>query len=236
VNILLDLDGTLTDPRVGIVESLKFALSRLGEPCPPDDDLARFIGPPLQLTLGAILGHGSPKIGLAIDLYRQRFSEKGIFENNVYPDMPAALDALAALGAALIVATSKPEAFAERIIEHFGLGKRIHAIYGSELDGTRSDKTELISHVLKAQRISPNSTTMIGDRSHDMIGAKAHGVFGVGALWGYGSREELLTAGASALCEGPALICSVLSSNNRLEDGAIVPALRASARAPQSGR
>ena len=236
MNILLDLDGTLTDPRVGIVESLKFALSRLGEPCPSDDDLARFIGPPLQSTLGAIFGHRSPKIGVAIDLYRQRFSEKGMFENNVYPGIPAALDALAAVGAVLIVATSKPEAFAQRIIEHFGLGKHIHAIYGSELDGTRSDKSELISHVLKAQGLSPSSTTMIGDRSHDMIGAKAHGVFGVGALWGYGSREELLAAGASALCEGPAHILDVLSSNSRLEDDAIFPALRASARAPQPER
>lgn len=232
MNILLDLDGTLTDPRVGIVESMKFALSRLDEACPPDDELARFIGPPLHSSFGVILGHGSPRISMAIDLYRQRYSEKGIFENHVYPDVPAALEALGTLGAVLIVATSKPQAFAERIVEHFGFGKHIRAIYGSAFDGTRSDKTELISHVLKTQGISPESTTMIGDRSYDMVGAKAHGVFGVGALWGYGSREELLAAGASALCDAPAHICDVLSSNNRLADGAIAPALRASARAP----
>lgn len=232
MNILLDLDGTLSDPGVGIVASLKFALSNMGERCPPDDDLVRFIGPPLHSSFASIFGHGSPKIGMAVDLYRRRYSEKGIFENNVYPNVPAALEALDTLGAVLIVATSKPQAFAERIVEHFGFGRHIRAIYGSEFDGTRSDKSELISHVLKAQRISPESTTMIGDRSYDMVGAKAHGVFAVGALWGYGSREELLAAGASALCDAPAHICDVLSSSSRLRDGAIAPALRASDSAP----
>ena len=217
MNVLLDLDGTLTDPREGIVQCIKHALTGLGEPCPSDTELERYIGPPLHISFGAILGADSPRTSTAIDLYRERFSATGIFENKIYPGIPAALRSLTELGAVLMVATSKPTSFAERILEHFGLSSHMRAIYGSELDGTRSDKAELIAHILKTQSMTPATTCMVGDREHDMMGANANGVFAVGALWGYGSRQELLDAGAAALCEEPRELGQVLSSNSAFE-------------------
>jgi phosphoglycolate phosphatase len=134
----------------------------------------------------------------------------------VYPGIPAALRGLKELGATLFVATSKPAVFAERIIDHFRLSGYIQAVFGSELDGTRSDKAELIAHVLTAQSLTADMTCMVGDREHDIKGAKANGVAAIGALWGYGSRMELLDAGATVFCEKPAHLCDVLSSNTAL--------------------
>jgi phosphoglycolate phosphatase len=213
VNVLLDLDGTLIDPKEGILQCIKFALSGLGEPCPSDDELKGYIGPPLHVSFGGLFGADSPKIAPAVALYRERFSAKGISEHTIYPEIPSALASLTALGAVLVVATSKLTVFAERIIENSDLARHIRRIYGSDPDGARSDKAELISHVLKAERMSTNATLMVGDRKHDMIGANANGVFAVGALWGYGSRQELVTAGAAALCERPSELHGVLSSN-----------------------
>jgi phosphoglycolate phosphatase len=213
LNVLLDLDGTLIDPKEGILLCIKFALSGLGEPCPSDIELQEYIGPPLHASFGSLFGAESPKIAKAVALYRDRFSAKGIFEHTIYPEIPSALESLTALGAVLIVATSKATVFAERIIEDSGLARHIRAVYGANLDGTLSDKTELISHILKAERIPPTDTSMVGDRKYDMIGAKACGVFAVGALWGYGSREELVAAGASALCRCPTELHNILSSN-----------------------
>lgn len=218
LNVLFDLDGTLTDPREGIVECIKHALSGLGQKCPSDVELERYIGPPLQHSFGALLGEGSSKVAAALELYRERFSSKGMFENKVYPEIPIALAALRALGASLFVATSKPTLFAERIIEHFGLGGYVRSVYGSELDGTRSDKVELISYILKAECISRAGTFMVGDREHDMVGALANGVSGIGALWGYGSSKELLEAGAAALCERPIDLAMILSSHTAFEN------------------
>ncbi len=215
VNVLLDLDGTLTDPKEGIVQCIKFALAGLGEPCPADAELERCIGPPLHASFDALFGAGSPKTAKAIALYRERFAARGIFENRVYPEVPRALASLMELGAVLVVATSKPTVFAERVVEHFGLGRHLRAVYGSELDGRRSDKADLISHVLKAEGISTSAASMVGDRKHDMIGARANGVFAVGVLWGYGSRQELLSSGASALCEHPAGLAKVLAQRER---------------------
>lgn len=211
MNVLLDLDGTLTDPREGIVACIKFALTALGEAYPSDAELEQFIGPPLKSSFDALFGAGSPKTQEAIELYRQRFASTGLYENKLYPEIPSALGALRDLGAVLIVATSKPVNFAERIVEHFGLGGYVRAVYGSELDGTRSDKAELISYVLKSQALPAASSAMVGDRKQDMMGAKANGVFPVGALWGYGTRSELLDSGASVLCERPMQLVDALS-------------------------
>ena len=216
MNVLLDLDGTLTDPREGILKCIRHALNRLGEPCPVDGELDRYIGPPLQTSFGVLFGINSPKVAKAIELYRERFSSIGIFENKVYPGIPVALRGLKELGATLFVATSKPTPFAERIIDHFGLASDIRAIFGSELDGTRSDKAELIAHVLAAHSLTREITYMVGDREHDIKGARANGVVAIGALWGYGSRKELLDAGAAAVCEKPDQLCSILSSKSAL--------------------
>ena len=214
VNVLFDLDGTLTDPREGIVACLKHALLRLGRNCPSDSELARFIGPPLQEIFGTLLGSTDPKdIDSAVTLYRQRFSSTGMFENSVYPGIHSALTALRGSGAALFVATSKPQVFAKRIMEHFGLMDYFSAVYGSELDGTRSNKSDLIAHVLKSESLSPNETAMVGDRAHDIVGANAHGVFPIGVLWGYASYDELIAAGATTLCTQPALLNDIVLSN-----------------------
>ncbi len=217
VNVLLDLDGTLTDPREGILRCIKFALLGLGEQCPSDAELDRYIGPPLKSSFDALLGANSHKTTKAIELYRERFASKGIFENKLYPEIPDALATLVDHGAVLVLATSKPTAFAERIIEHFRLSAHIRAVYGSELDGTRSDKAELIAHILKSEGISPAEASMVGDRMHDMIGARANGVLGIGALWGYGSRQELEDSGASVLCRRPMDLIGILSSNSTAE-------------------
>ena len=219
MNVLLDLDGTLTDPREGIFNCIRHALNRLDEPCPTDGELERYIGPPLQASFGVLFGVASPKVTRAIELYRERFSSIGIFENKVYPGIPTALRELSELGATLFVATSKPTVFAERIIDHFGLAREIRAVFGSELDGTRSDKSELIAHVLAAQSLTRETTYMVGDREHDIKGATANGVPAIGALWGYGSRTELLDAGATAVCEKPDQLCDVLSCNGAARRG-----------------
>lgn len=214
MKVLLDLDGTLTDPGEGILRCIRHAFTALGESCPSDAQLERHIGPPLHLGFAALLGPDSAKVARAVALYRERFSETGIFENKVYPGIPAALKSLKALGAELIVATSKPTVFAERIVAHFGLADDVMAVFGSELDGTRSDKAELIAHVLKHRSILPNDACMVGDREHDIRGAKANGVSAVGVLWGYGLRQELVEAGAAAICEKPEQLPAILSPAN----------------------
>ncbi len=218
MNVLLDLDGTLTDPREGIVGCIKYALNELAHGCPSDSELSRYIGPPLHDTFSELLSStDSARINTAVALYRERFAVTGMFENSVYPGITEALSDLQELGAVLYVATSKPQVYAFKIVEHFGLGEFFRAVYGSELDGTRSNKADLIAHILKTESLSPGSTCMVGDRLHDMVGAKANSVFPVGVLWGYGSRDELVSGGAAALCESPVMLCHVLSNNPALK-------------------
>jgi phosphoglycolate phosphatase len=210
-NVLFDLYGTLIDPRQGILACFKYALDGLHVAVPADSQLEKFIGPPLRENLASLFGHG--KEGLideAVALYRERFAAKGIFENSVYPGIAEALAQLREHGLWLSVATVKPTVFAERIVEHFGLGRFFHGVYGSELDGTNSDKTHLLGHLLKAESLSPTDSIMIGDRAQDLLAAKTNGIVPIGVLWGYGSREELVSAGAEALCEEPTRLLEVL--------------------------
>jgi phosphoglycolate phosphatase len=212
VNVLVDLDGTLTDSAPGIISCVRHALTEMGRACPDDAALRHFIGPPLHETFRKILGSDNPAdVDPVIECYRRHFSERGLYENAVYPGIPAALEALKSSGAALFVATSKPLPYAERIIRHFGLDRYFGAVYGSGFDGTLSNKSELIAHILKAESLSPDDTSMVGDRSHDIVGAKANDVRPIGVLWGYGSRNELLAAGAMVLCEEPALLSRLVA-------------------------
>jgi phosphoglycolate phosphatase-like HAD superfamily hydrolase len=157
VNILFDLDGTLTDPREGIVACIKHGLSSLGEPSPPDSDMTRFIGPPLHDTFARLLSGDRARIEAAIRAYRERFAARGMFENAVYSGIPQVLESLSALGAELFVATSKPQVFAEQILAHFGLTRHFKEVFGSELSGVRSDKGELIGHADIAERLPTSS-------------------------------------------------------------------------------
>lgn len=198
--VLFDLDGTLTNPERGITACIRYALERLGAPVPPAEDLLWCIGPPLRGSLASLLGDEAASED-ALRLYRERFASVGLFENEVYEGVPDALAKLAESGYRLFVATSKPEVYARRIVEHFGLAGHFEGVYGSELDGARSDKEELIRHILKQEGIGADDALMVGDREHDMVGAAGAGVRGLGVTYGYGSEQEL--RGACAVCASP---------------------------------
>ncbi|HEY6994119.1 MAG TPA: HAD hydrolase-like protein, partial [Xanthobacteraceae bacterium] len=170
-----------------------------------EDELTWCIGPPLRASFVRLLG-AETSADLAVSYYRERFSDIGLYENGVYDGIREVLTALCASGHRLFVATSKPHVFAERIIDHFGLRGHFERVFGSELDGTRVDKSHLLEYALKETSVDPAKTVMIGDRSHDMIGAKNNGMKGIGVLYGYGSRDELLQAGARHVCATPGAI------------------------------
>jgi phosphoglycolate phosphatase len=208
VNVFFDLDGTLTDPAVGIVRCMQHALGAMECQIPwPDDALKRFIGPPLQESFKTLLGTDDPEQTLrAVVLYRERFGEVGLYENELFPEIPGVLSELREAGHRLWVVTSKAHVYADRIVDHFGLRTYFERVYGPELSGERAIKAELIAHVLERERISASEACMIGDRKHDIEGARANGLASIGVLWGYGSRAELERAGASAIVELPAAL------------------------------
>jgi phosphoglycolate phosphatase len=198
--VYIDLDGTLTDPFEGISNCIAYALERLGHAAPAEEALRRFIGPPLLETFDELVGPAlAPR---ALELYRERFSDVGWLENTVYPDMHESLAAITASGHRCFVATTKPHVFARRIIEHFGFVPYFSDVYGSELDGTRTDKTELLRFAGR-HRSESRPSVMIGDRHHDIVGAVNNGFRAIGVSWGYGSADELLGAGAHCLAAAP---------------------------------
>jgi phosphoglycolate phosphatase len=208
--LLFDLDGTLTDPRPGIVGCLRHALDRLGRACPDEDVLATCIGPPLRDSFARLLDtHDGALIEEGVRIYRERFGVLGLFENRVYDGVPDMLERLR--GQRLLVATSKMAAFAERIVAHFDLAPYFSAIYGAEPDGRFDDKTELLAHLLRREALAPGAAIMIGDRAFDIVAARANGLRAVGVLWGYGSEHELREAGAERLCAKPAELPAVLA-------------------------
>ncbi len=204
MNVLLDLDGTLTDSRPGIVASIRHALRALGHDAPEEAALQKYIGPPLHAAFRELLPvKADSDVARAIAAYRERYVAVGMFENDVYTGVLDSLQLLQRRGARLYVATSKPQVFAQRILEHFELSHFFENIYGSELDGQRTDKIELIAHVLAQSQLRKEQTVMVGDRHHDIVGAKTNGVRAAGALWGYGSHAELTGAGAETLLAAP---------------------------------
>ena len=208
--IYFDLDGTLTNPKPGITRSIQYALQKLDHPTmPTEDELTWCIGPPLRASFVRLLG-AETSADLAVSYYRERFSDVGLYENGVYDGIGDVLTSLRASGHRLFVATSKPHVFAERIIDHFGLRNHFERVFGSELDGTRVDKSHLLEYALKEALVDPAKTLMIGDRSHDMVGAKNNGMKGIGVLYGYGSRDELVQAGAHHVCATPAAILACI--------------------------
>jgi phosphoglycolate phosphatase len=200
--IFFDLDGTLTDPNQGIVRSVQFALKKLHQPILSEGELTWFIGPPLHESFRTFLGD-EPLVDEAITYFREYFSETGIFENKVYPDIPDVLEEMTQMGCTLFVATSKPQGFAEQIIDHFSLSDYFEKIFGSQLDGTRSDKSELLKFALKETNADPLKSFMIGDRRHDVVGAINNQLTAIGILYGYGTHDELIGAGAHFVAETP---------------------------------
>jgi phosphoglycolate phosphatase len=197
--LLVDLDGTLIDPAEGIIGSFRFALETLGRIPPPAAELTWIIGPPLRRSFAEMLGAtGDPEQALRI--YRGRYSTEGLFEAVVYDGVSGALAELRAAGARLFLCTSKPAAYAERILRHFDLRCHFEGVYGADLDGRYEDKGDLIAHILESQGLEAGDCCMWGDRKHDAIGASRHAIPTIGAIWGYGGASELREAGAAILC------------------------------------
>ena len=213
-NVFFDLDGTLTDPREGIARSMQYAIAELGLPPISAETLESSIGRPLRDVFGDFLEEtGSKSVERtekAVTSYRERFTERGLFENSVHEEVLPLLSSLLTAGVCLFVVTTKPTVYAERIIDHFDLTSQFKKVYGSELDGTRTDKAELIKYVLNREGILPDSTVMVGDRSYDISGAKSNGVKAIGVLWGFGSLQELSDAGAWKLCGSPGELLEIL--------------------------
>lgn len=207
--LFFDLDGTLTDPKPGITGSIQYALKKLERPVPSQDELAWCIGPPLRASFVTLLG-GEDHADRAVELYRERFSDAGLFENSVYPEIEGVLAKLGQSGFRMFVATSKPHVFARRIIDHFGLNSYFERVFGSELDGTRVHKADLIAYALEQTDADPSCSLMIGDHSHDVLGARANGIDAIGVTYGYGSREELIAAGARQLCASPRAVLEMI--------------------------
>jgi phosphoglycolate phosphatase len=220
--IFFDLDGTLTDPKPGITGSIQYALEKLSREVPSQDELAWCIGPPLRASFVTLLG-GEEQADRGVELYRERFSVVGLFENSVYPEIESVLAKLAQSGFRMFVATSKPHMFARRIIDHFGLNSHFERVFGSELDGTRVHKVDLLAYALEQTGADPSRSLMIGDHSHDVLGAKANGIAAIGVTYGYGSREELIAAGARQLCDSPQAILDVILGAPANAVGAVNP-------------
>ncbi len=213
MHLLFDLDGTLTDSRPGILASIQHALRENRIPVPTVDELSWCIGPPILETLRKLSGPHAPELfEPVVQAFRSRYSTVGLLDNSVFPEIESTLDELLAAGHTLHVATSKMEAFAVRVVDEFNLRKYFTSVYGSGMDGSRADKTELISHVLADQKISPTCCVMIGDREHDIIGATNNGLPSIGALWGYGTGAELVAAGATLTARLPRLLPELILS------------------------
>lgn len=202
-DILFDLDGTLTDSQEGITNCLAYALEKSGHPPLSKAELLRYVGPPLWDTLTSLVG--AAQVRAAYDAYIDRFQTqgKGIAENAVYPGIPETLAALGRAGKRLFVATSKPETTARQILDAFHLSPFFTGIHGALWDGVRREKSAVIAYVCETHALTPATTIMIGDRSHDIEGATENALRAVGVLWGYGSQEELEKAGAFALARTP---------------------------------
>ncbi len=199
--ILLDLDGTLTASGPGIANCARHALRTVGHPGLGEDALRGFVGPPLAESFATLAGLPADQVPTAVAAYRERYLRVGMFENEVYPGIPELLRDLAAAGRTLAVATSKVEAYAERVLAHFGLAPFFQVVVGSELDGRRTAKREVVAEALTrlAAFGDVRRAVMIGDRQFDVVGAQANGLPSVAVLWGYGSVQELNAAGATAL-------------------------------------
>jgi phosphoglycolate phosphatase len=195
MNLIFDLDGTLTDPESGITRCMVYTLEQLGLAAPDPAFLRRYIGPPLRAVFGELLATSDAVlIERAVTIYRERFGEVGLYENELYPETAESLEHLVESGYRLFVATAKAEVYARRILEHFEISQHFAAVYGAALSGEGSHKAELLARLIVERGIHPAESVMIGDRSGDIIGGRANRMRSIGVLWGYGTAEELANA------------------------------------------
>lgn len=200
--ILFDLDGTLTDPGEGITNSVAYALNHFDIVVKDKTELYKFIGPPLQESFEQYYKFSPKQAKAAVEYYREYYRDKGIFENLVYGGIEDLLKAIFDSKKQMIVATSKPELFARKILKHFGLAKYFSYIAGANMDGSRTKKNEVITYALEKCKVTDYAkVVMIGDREHDVIGAGKVGIDSIGVLFGYGDYEELKRAGASYIAK-----------------------------------
>ncbi|NDA12627.1 MAG: HAD family hydrolase [Actinobacteria bacterium] len=203
--VLIDLDGTISDSSPGMLTGFRKVFDRFDMEQPSDESIRRHFGPPLAVTWREVYGMTDEQIVVGLEVYREYYHDVGMFENNLYDGVPELIKDLHGEGVTLSTATSKPEFSASRIIEHFDLREYFTFIGAADLAGTRDDKSAVIAHTL--ENLHANSQThsivMMGDRRHDVEGARDHGIDTIGVLWGYGTADELSTAGAIALAERP---------------------------------
>ena len=200
--VLFDLDGTLTDSKIGITKSVQYALSKFNIREDNLDNLESFIGPPLSESFQKNYGFEPSQARDAVDFYREYFSTSGMYENVVYPGIPDLLADLKSKWKALFVATSKPTVFANQILKAFNLHQYFTTVVGSHLDGTRTSKTEIIAHVLSTSgALKESSVVMVGDREHDIIGAQGNAIDSIAVTYGYGSLSELQRANPTYLAD-----------------------------------
>ena len=213
MDILFDLDGTLVDPRPGLIGSIQYALGKLGHAVPPAEELLWMIGPPFRVSFPKLLG-SHDRVEEAIAHYRESYVNGGMYNAVVYDGMPETLAALRTAGHRLIVATAKPHYYARPIVQHFGLAGHFHAVHGPELDGSNDHKADLIAHILRHEGVDPAAALMIGDTAFDVAAAARNGMRSVGVTWGYGAVAEL--TGAAAVCRSPGeLVRAVLDLATR---------------------
>lgn len=217
--VLFDLDGTLSDAAPGMVASFAFACSVLGLPVPGEDELRAFIGPPFEVAFATRFGLGPTECARALAAYRRHYVDEGaMYDTAAFPGVAELVRQLADTGHLVAIATSKPQPFAARIVEHLGLGELVTAVFGPGLDERGSTKATVIAEALRVLGLDPATTVMVGDREHDVIGAAAHAMACIGVLWGFGSADELRRAGAAALAGDAGELAALL------RDGALAKA------------
>ena len=195
-NILFDLDGTLVDPKEGIINALKYTLSFFNVEIKKTEDLYKFIGPPLRDSFSRYYGFDEKDVEIAILKYREYYKEKGVLQVRLYDGVDNLLRELEKAKKNLIIATSKPEIYAMKILENLGIIDYFSFVCGGTLDSSREKKTDIIKYILSKNNLDDNNTVMVGDKSHDIIGAKEANIDSIGVLYGYGDYEELSKANA----------------------------------------
>ncbi len=210
--ILFDLDGTVLDSKPGIFRSAAYSLGQLGLPMPSDEDMMAFLGPPLSEGFLNVCHVPVDKVGDAVRLYREYYTNNnGMFDASIFDGVRELLTSLRQRGYLCCVTTSKPQVYACRILEHFRCDQLFDGIYGCELDGTRGHKSEVVAYCLEQHHLSNEETVLVGDRHFDVNGAKALGIPCIGVLYGYGTKDELYQAGAVSLAEKPEEILQIIA-------------------------
>lgn len=207
----MDLDGTLTDPKEGITKCVQYALSYFGIE-EEQENLMRFIGPPLVDSFMEFYGLPRDKALLAVEKYRERFADKGIFENKVYEGVENMLQKLVDTGHIIVLATSKPKVFADIIVKKYRLRPYLKLVSGSELDGTRNAKDEVIEYAIEKLGCDRERTIMVGDRKQDIEGAKKCKIASCGVRFGYAEPGELENAGADYIADDIKELQNILMS------------------------